>query len=250
MPVATTSNYTTDSSLHLPLSPPPSPPRSPPLPALRRPRHPLMEDAATASVSNLLNEATARMAGASSRPQASVDHTVQTMRHAARFDVPATPDMSPANQDAHHHPTEAAEAFMRRVFVDWTVSRAFQAEDAGVELVCPGWTGAVAQRLHTPEGAGRKLPLDPSTRALYVHMPRSCDRSALRDHILQLLDTASERVCAGRVVFCLERNLPDLSSLLHGLCYVGGQVATRAGQPDPWTGRQPLASLVLVSVTL
>lgn len=229
-----------------PLSPPPSPPRSPPIPALRRPE-PSVD--AAAAVTTSLREAAAHVAGHSQTLQP-VENSVQTLRHQARFDVPGTPDMSPAQYDAHHHPTEVAEAFMRRIFVDWSTSRAFQAEDAGVELVCPGWTGAVAQRLGTSHGKQRQMPLELSTRSLYVHMPRACDRGALRDHILQLLDTASERVCAGRVVFCLERSMPDLASLLHGLCYVGGQVTSRAGQLDAWTDLHPLPALVLVSVAL
>ena len=175
------------------------------------------------------------------------------LRHTARFDVPETPEMSPANNDVHHHPTAAAEAFMRRIFVDWNTPRAFQAEDAGIELICEGWTGAVAQKLasaSSSHGKQREAPMEPSTRTLYVHMPRFVDRSALRDHLLRILDAASERLCAGRVVFCLERNLPDLSSLLRGLCYVGGQVTSLAGQPDAIVDARPIPALVLVSVAL
>lgn len=166
-----------------------------------------------------------------------------SLQLASRFDVPGTPDMSPANMDVRHQPTAMAEAFLRRIFVNWNASGAYKAEDAGIELLCPGWTGAVVQK-HTCTTRSAQL------RSLYVHMPRSFDRSTLRDHMLRILDAASDSVCASRVVFCLERDIPDLSSLLHGLCYVGGQLSSLQGQRDEWMQATPLASLVLVAVTL
>lgn len=166
-----------------------------------------------------------------------------SLQLASRFDVPGTPDMSPANMDVRHQPTAMAEAFLRRIFVNWNASSAYKAEDAGIELLCPGWTGAVVQK-NTCTTRSAQL------RSLYVHMPRSFDRSTLRDHLLRVLDSASDSVCASRVVFCLERDIPDLSSLLHGLCYVGGQLSSLQGQRDEWVQATPLASLVLVAVTL
>lgn len=166
-----------------------------------------------------------------------------SLQLASRFDVPGTPDMSPANMDVRHQPTAMAEAFLRRIFVNWNASGAYKAEDAGIELLCPGWTGAVVQK-NTCTTRSAQL------RSLYVHMPRSFDRSTLRDHLLRVLDSASDSVCASRVVFCLERDIPDLSSLLHGLCYVGGQLSSLQGQRDEWVQATPLASLVLVAVTL
>lgn len=236
---------TTASRHTLPMSPPPSPPM------IRRTLTPTDESAPAAALDthDALRESVAQVSTAGPSKSRPENH-VQTLQHANRFDVPVTPEMSPANHDIHHHPTEAAEAFMRRVFVDWNANGAFQAEDAGVELVCDGWSGAVAQRLVAPQGKHHTLPLDPSNRSLYVHMPCAFDRAALRDHMLKLLDAASERVGAGRVVFCLERSLPDLTSLLHGLCYVGGQVTSVAGQPDTWTDFRPIPTLVLVTVAL
>ncbi|WFD32105.1 hypothetical protein MSPP1_003147 [Malassezia sp. CBS 17886] len=190
------------------------------------------------------------------------------LRHASLYDAPGTPDMSPAN-DVHHHPQATAEAFMRRIFTDWDAHGTWTVEDAGVELLCLGWSGAVVEdkcgaAVEGDCGGDGPHALDDratlvtplsqqprgTKRALFVHMPASCDRTQLRDHILTILDAASERVSAQRVVFCLERSLPDLSSLLHGLCYVGGEVATTGTQRDPWTGAHPLASVVLVSVPL
>ena len=160
------------------------------------------------------------------------------------FDAPATPDISPAN-GAHHHPDLSAAAFMRRMFVQWDDPSSCTAEDAGVELVCRGWTGVVVDRSHTTPPSR-----DPARRSLYVHMPATMDRSRLRDDVLAVLDLASERAAASRVVFCIERSISDLGSLLHGLLYVGGQVVSAGGTPDPWIGAAPRAALVLVSVTM
>lgn len=162
---------------------------------------------------------------------------------ASKFGVPGTPDMSPANMDARHLPTATAEAFVRRAFVDWNASGLYQAEDAGVELLCPGWTGAVIQKRPDDLPGG-------VDRALYVQLPLAFDRSRLRDNMLRILDTASDGVSASRVVFCLERSIPDLASLLHGMCYVGGHLSSIHGQRDEWLQAVPLTSLVLVTVVL
>lgn len=226
--------YTHDQSM-LPPSPPPSPPPTytdytaivgtagSPLP-------PLSSDEDTHSLS-------------SSFVPTNAVHIQTTLQRTAQFDVPGTPDMSPANMDVRHHPAATAEAFLRRIFVDWNASARYKAEDAGVELLCRGWTGAVVQN-------DAQAPVSAERRALYVHMPRDCDRTQLRDHMLRILDTASDSVCASRVVFCLERNIPDLASLLHGMCYVGGQLSSVQGQRDEWMQATPLASLVLVTVVL
>jgi len=94
--------------------------------------------------------------------------------------------------------------------------------------------------------------------------------ATLRHAVLNILDLASEELSCSTVVFVLERNRPDLADLLHGLCYVGGQVlhvkgaargfnATRTGSlagsagsgsrrsisggvPASWNQRTPRAS--------
>lgn len=136
---------------------------------------------------------------------------------------------------------------MRRLFLNWNATHAFQVEDAGVELLCDGWTGAVVQRVTKPADS---KPVQLGERSLYVRMPRSYDRAQLRDHLLVLLDAAQHQLNVSRTVFCLERDLPDLATLLHGLCYVGGQVTSRGGQMDTWSRTVPMPSLVLVTVSL
>ncbi|KAE8208686.1 hypothetical protein CF327_g7040 [Tilletia walkeri] len=55
--------------------------------------------------------------------------------------------------------------------------------------------------------------------------------ATLRHAVLNVLDLASETLSCTTVVFVLERNRPDLADLLHGLCYVGGQVLHVKGRP-------------------
>lgn len=161
-----------------------------------------------------------------------------------RFDAPATPDISPVN-GAHHHPDASAAAFMHRMFPQWDGAPPCTIEDAGLELVCPGWSGAVVARGHTDPA-----PRDIVRRTLYVHMPAGTDRARLRDDVVAVLELATQRVAAGRVVFCIEQGIIDLVPLLHGFRYVGGHVVSAGGEPDPWLGASPRAALVLVSVAL
>ncbi|PKI83509.1 hypothetical protein MVES1_002643 [Malassezia vespertilionis] len=251
-----TQNRFVASHLHaLPLSPPPSPP-------------PLLRTATTPDDDSTLpknfeapsseNCFTTSRRERNSYAESSV---AGLLYHTARFDLPGTPEMSPANGDIHHHPLATAEAFMRRIFPYWNEpnTRALKVEDAGLELLCPGWTGAVVQKHDTatsittglaPNEKANELGFEPDLRSLYVHMPQSCLRSHLRDYMLKILDMASDEVHVGRVVFCLERSLPDLHSLVLGFCYVGGHVASMAGQTDDWLALQPLPSLMLVAVPL
>lgn len=221
---------------------PPSPPPSPPPRTDNRPR----------AASNDSLRAESLPVPMVAVPSASLDLPADTaLRRAARFDVPGTPNMSPANGDVRHHPTATAEAFMRRIFLHWNEFARFKAEDAGIELQCPGWTGAVVEKCASAQHAAASGGMrNAAMRALFVHMPSAYDRSQLREHMLRILDTASDGVCASRVVFCLERSLPDLSSLIHGLCYVGGQVTSVAGQRDEWMEAAPLPTLVLVTVRM
>ncbi|KAK0531663.1 hypothetical protein OC834_002881 [Tilletia horrida] len=64
-------------------------------------------------------------------------------------------------------------------------------------------------------------------RPLPTRKPSSSSSSVaatLRHAVLNILDLASETLSCSTVVFVLERSRPDLADLLHGLCYVGGQV--------------------------
>jgi len=234
-PWAASSTGTGSATHAIPLSPPPSP-------TLSGRRHRAPEHTPSQRWSQV----------SSSAPIASTSIR-SAVQHTARFDVPGSPEVSPAQHDVHHHPKATAEAFLRRIFVDWHTSGALlQAEDAGVELVCRGWTGAVVQKCDISYRASMAPPgvRCAKDRSIYVLMPRSCDRSQLHEHILRILELASQSVCAARVVVCLEKNLPDLSSLIHGFCYVGGEVSSMNGQRDAWSLATPTASLVLVSISL
>ncbi|SHO76672.1 Hypothetical protein MSYG_1010 [Malassezia sympodialis ATCC 42132] len=234
-PWAASSSESESTSHAIPLSPPPSPTLSG-----RRRRTP----------EHTLSQRWTQVSSSAPIASTSIRSAVQ---HTARFDVPGTPEVSPAQHDVHHHPKATAEAFLRRIFVDWHTSGALlQAEDAGVELVCRGWTGAVVQKCDLSYRASTAPPgvRCAKDRSLYVLMPRSCDRSQLHDHILRILEMASKSACAARVVVCLERDLPDLSSLIHGFCYVGGEVSSMNGQRDAWSLATPTTSLVLVSISL
>ncbi|KAL4402859.1 ornithine decarboxylase inhibitor [Malassezia pachydermatis] len=232
------------SSFTLPLSPPPSPP-----PRYSRARESEAFHGSTTSPAHA-NVHTS----SSTLPLQNVDALRTSLHQVNRFDVPGTPDMSPANGDVHHYPAATAEAFVRRLFVDLPAIGAWKAEDAGIELMCPGWSGAVIEKFSTASSSTSSASLacasEKLNRALYVHMPSGCDRSQLRDHMLAILDTASDAIHASKVVFCLERSLPDLSSLLHGMCYVGGQVISIGGQLDEWVAAHPIPSMVLVAVSL
>lgn len=223
---------------------PPSPPPSPPLPEMIEDA-PASEDSFPSAPDSLIADSVRQALPLAERGDQALrarhcsPQVDSALHYAAHFEVPATPEMSPAN-GVHHHPTASAQAFIAKVFPQWDAGLGLEVEDPAVELVCPGWTGAVVSK-----NAG-----DNKDRTLYVHMSTTTDRSQLREHMLAILDMASDRVAAGRVVFCLERSLPDLRSLLHGLCYVGGQATAAPGQRDPWIGLCPVTSLLLVTVNL
>ena len=156
--------------------------------------------------------------------------------------MPATPEMSP-DQDVCHRALETAKGFFCKVFADFADASAV--EDAGIELVCPGWSGAVlktgASAFDSPEAAARSYSSTSSSasssdtkRTLYVSMPQAVDQSQLREQVLAILDTASEKLGCDTVIISLERNMRDFALVLHGLCYVGGQVVSigRSGQED------------------
>ncbi|KDN43427.1 hypothetical protein K437DRAFT_257487 [Tilletiaria anomala UBC 951] len=69
-----------------------------------------------------------------------------------------------------------------------------------------------------------------SSRASASHSPANNDATLpphLRESLLSVLDHASEKLGCEKVVICVERHTTrDFKSLLHGLCYVGGQVVS------------------------
>ncbi|KAJ1030009.1 hypothetical protein NDA16_000922 [Ustilago loliicola] len=182
--------------------------------------------------------------------------------------MPATPEISPDN-DVRHHAQKSAHAFLDRIFAG--VPHNLSVEDAGVELVSPGWSGAViksgpAGPAHASSSFSSTCSSDSSAetqRTLYVSMPAVVDASLLREQVLAVLDAASEKLGCESVMVCLDRSMRDFASVLHGLCYVGGAMVAAAhkkeqlsgGQnklpnADPVSGLQLRDGLVLVAIEL
>ena len=185
--------------------------------------------------------------------------------------MPATPEISPDN-DVRHHAQKSAHAFLHRIFAH--VPHNLAVEDAGVELVSPGWSGAViksgaAPSPHASSSFSSTCSSDSSAdtqRTLYVSMPSIVDASLLREQVLAVLDAASEKLGCDSVMVCLDRAMRDFASVLHGLCYVGGAMVAAAKQAeqveqlgvqqnklphtDPISGLQLRDGLVLVAIEL
>ncbi|KAJ9476467.1 Ornithine decarboxylase antizyme [Pseudozyma hubeiensis] len=182
--------------------------------------------------------------------------------------MPATPEISPDN-DVRHHAKKSAHSFLHRIFAN--VPRNLAVEDAGVELISPGWSGAVIRSgATTPGQASSSFSSNSSSdssadtqRTLYVSMPPVVDATLLREQVLAVLDAASEKLGCDSVMVCLDKVMHDFASVLHGLCYVGGALvaaAKEAGQlpdagtsladADPISGLQLKSNLVLVAIEL
>lgn len=277
-------------ALDLPESPPDTPPHSPP-----RSRAPIriVEDdnasIATASTTtrtaalDVLTQATNNLllqpnyAYAHSVPsQPSMSAPASTRASTSAIELmPATPEISPDN-DVRHHGHKSARAFLHRIFGNVTDEVAI--EDAGVELVSPGWTGAVIKTgsdhcitstsLASNTSSSASSSSD-SQRTLYVSMPKAVDSSLLREQVLSILDAASDKLGCENVMICLQSHMRDFSSVLHGLCYVGGQIVaassntqspsprptlgderTTVSNTDPVSGLELRDHLVLVAVEL
>lgn len=182
--------------------------------------------------------------------------------------MPATPEISPDN-DVRHHAQKSAHAFLHRIFAN--VPGDLSVEDAGVELISPGWSGAVIK-------SGAIAPTQPSSsisstsssdssadsqRTLYVSMPSVVDATLLREQVLAVLDAASDKLGCDSVMVCLNKAMRDFASVLHGLCYVGGALVAAAKESDqlggghanlpetdPISGLQLQNGLVLVAIEL
>ncbi|PWY96961.1 hypothetical protein BCV70DRAFT_166728 [Testicularia cyperi] len=162
--------------------------------------------------------------------------------------MPATPEISPDN-NVRHYAQKSARAFLQRIFSD--VNNDVAVEDAGVELVSPGWSGAVVKTgalvepasQHSSSSAAAAADASMASsigssasssadtaRTLYVCMPSAIDASLLREQVLAVLDAASEKLGCENVMICLQRHMRDFASVLHGLCYVGATVVA-AGNP-------------------
>ncbi|SPO21312.1 uncharacterized protein UTRI_00789 [Ustilago trichophora] len=182
--------------------------------------------------------------------------------------MPATPEISPDN-NVRHHAQKSAHAFLHRIFAH--VPHNLAVEDAGVELVSPGWSGAVIKSgpvaaAHASSSYSSTYSTDSSAdtqRTLYVSMPPVVDASLLREQVLAVLDAASEKLGCDSVMVCLDKAMRDFASVLHGLCYVGGALVAAAKETellgsgqnklpdtDPSSGLQLRNGLMLVAIEL
>jgi len=164
------------------------------------------------------------------------------------------------------------------------------AEDAGVELIenCHGWRGAVLDRngavmrkagrgdsekrvlyVSMPLGSGNKTSggiepqsnLNKESTSSNLRTPTTYQSSAsLRTTVLSLLDFASDSLHppCGALVLSIEKGLlanGELPGLLHGLCYVGGNVVSFNGEKEEGSeeggaGEKPKEGVVLVRIEL
>ncbi|CDS00796.1 hypothetical protein [Sporisorium scitamineum] len=182
--------------------------------------------------------------------------------------MPATPEISPDN-DVRHHAQKSAHTFLHRIFAN--VPQNLAVEDAGVELVSPGWSGAVIKSgaLASNQVSSSFTSTSSSDssadtqRTLYVSMPSVVDASLLREQVLAVLDAASEKLGCESVMVCLNKAMRDFATVLHGLCYVGGALVAAAKEAeelgggqnklpntDPISGLQLQNGLVLVAIEL
>jgi hypothetical protein len=233
-----------DNSHYLPLSPPSTPPTSP------------REEASSTSW--------ASRAGASAK-ETTERHNEARLREALvsiaiqnKPELPDTPDstpvvLSPAELMVRHQPSLCARDFVQTVLPRLRAigqgGRRYLVEDAGMELVCPGWTGAVLvdAKAHTNPSTQSKSAsssfsstrmsrtsshsshqLTHPRRTLLTRIAASLlDTADLRSSILDALDHATEKLQVDNVVFVLDRSGLDdekFRAIVHGLCYVGASV--------------------------
>ncbi|CBQ68121.1 conserved hypothetical protein [Sporisorium reilianum SRZ2] len=197
------------------------------------------------------------------------DSGISAHRNALSVELmPATPEISPDN-DVRHCAQKSAHSFLHRIFAN--VPHNLAVEDAGVELVSPGWSGAVikcgALAFNQASSSYTSTSSSDSSadtqRTLYVSMPSVVDASLLREQVLAVLDAASEKLGCDSVMVCLSKAMRDFATVLHGLCYVGGALVAAAKEADvlaggqnrlpdtdPISGLQLQNGLVLVAIDL
>lgn len=142
----------------------------------------------------------------------------------------------------------------------------YMVEDGGMELVCQGWAGAVlidTKPSYMPVSSSSFSPGSSRIRhGLSSRMSRSSSASSasaierrsprrtlltrigasdltdtkdLRARILDVLDHATERLHVDNVVFVLDRTGLDeerFRAIVHGLCYVGGNIIGHGPHDD------------------
>lgn len=167
--------------------------------------------------------------------------------------LPDTPDatpltISPAEALLRHQPSVSALQFIKGILpnID-TVSvkgkelrGRYIVEDAGMELVTQGWTGAVVMDLQysltTTSLSSSEMSRDSGSSSDRITPRRTLvtkiglfqlDTNNLRTAILDVLDHATERLRVDNVMFVLDRShLSDdkFRAIVHGLCYVGASI--------------------------
>lgn len=199
----------------------------------------------------------------SNRPsnQVSNPRPNQTQQHLSA-NMPDTPQqtpntMSPACASVSHHPTHAEQQFLRGILSDFPLQKGAEhvvglTEDAGLDLVCKGWRGAVLDQSRIRSADDTNT----TNRALYAMLPPQAKAEGLREDVLALLDVASERLRCDLVMIALRRadmDDADWKAILHGLCYVGGTVVATGGTAgqrgkDQLTNCSVVPGVVLVAV--
>lgn len=168
-----------------------------------------------------------------------------------QLELPETPEstpltMSPADVVTHHQPQISARDFVSSVLP--ATKRRYLIEDAGMELVCPGWTGAVlvdtlardsaaraassfsSAHLSHSSSSSNSRALPTPRRTLLTRIAATHDAKDLRSSILDALDHATEKLVVDNVIFVLDRSGMDddkFRAMVHGLCYVGASIVGR-----------------------
>lgn len=186
-----------------------------------------------------------------------------------QLELPETPEstpltMSPADALVGHQPNVSARDFVTlilpRLCAIGQGGRRYLVEDAGMELVCTGWTGAVlidtkptavappsiksrsfsssfsstrmsrgSSSASSSFATGSDRPLTTLPRRTLLTRIASVlmDTKDLRSSILDALDHATEKLQVDNVVFVLDRTGLDdekFRAMVHGLCYVGASI--------------------------
>ncbi|UZJ53823.1 hypothetical protein CBS101457_003143 [Exobasidium rhododendri] len=188
-----------------------------------------------------------------------------------KFELPETPEstpltMSPAELLILHRPNVSAQRFTTTILPRLSAigqgGRRYLIEDAGMELVCPGWTGAVlidtkpsltavnvmksksmsssissSRMSHSSSSASNtRATSSKPRRILLTKIAASLmDTKDLRSSILDALDHATEKLQVENVVFVLDRTGLDdakFRAMVHGLCYVGASIVGHGSHGD------------------
>lgn len=247
MPLSASSNIL-DNSHNLPPSPPSTPSTSPPQGSWASQQ----EDSRMRDEIRLNDEVRLRQ----------VLSSMSRREHKDQIELPDTPEstpltMSPAEMLIRHQPNPSARDFVTlilpRLYAIGQGGRRYLVEDAGMELVCSGWTGAVlidtkagstastsfksrsmsssvssTRMSRSLSSSSSSIAASPPRRILLTKIAAAqMDTKDLRSSILDALDHATEKLQVDNVVFVVDRNGLDdekFRAMVHGLCYVGASI--------------------------